>query len=90
MPDHSPIGVTASNVIILETDEGSVIAHIPTTMTSADATACAQRIFDDGMAKKEDHYDAHCRDDYDIETFFQKQLEKQGFSVIDIRRFSCD
>lgn len=77
------IGVVTSNVVILATDEITVIGRIPETMDAATATNFAKSIFDRGMRNKEQHYDRCCRNDYDIETFFEQQLEKHGFLVVD-------
>lgn len=79
------IGVVTSNVVILATDEITVIGRVPETMDAATANGFAQSIFDRGMLNKEQHYDRRARDDYDIETFFEEQLEKHGFIVVDTR-----
>lgn len=83
MPERNPIGVTMSNVVILATDEITVIGRIPESMDAATAHRFAQAVFDNGMRNKEHHYDRHCRDDYDIEAFFEQQLEKHGMTVVD-------
>jgi hypothetical protein len=90
MSERSPQGVTLSNVVILATDEVTVIGTIPASMDSAKAQSFAQVVYDRGMLNKEHHYDRCCRDDYDIETFFEEQLEKHGFAVINTRTFYCD
>jgi len=88
MSERSPIGVTLGNVVIIATDELAVIAHIPEAMAPADAHRQAQRIFDEGMTNKAEHYDSFCRDDYDIETFLEEQLETLGFKVINTRNLA--
>lgn len=85
MPERNPIGVTMSNVVILATDEITVIGRIPETMDAATAKGFAKAVFDNGMRAKEQHYDRRGRDDYDIETFFEEQLEKHGFTIVDTR-----
>jgi hypothetical protein len=79
------IGVVTSNVVILSTDEITVIGRIPESMDATTASGFAQSIYDRGMRNKEQHYDRRARDDYDIETFFEEQLEKHGFIVVDTR-----
>ena len=79
------IGVVTSNVVILSTDEITVIGRIPETMDATTATNFAKSIFDRGMRNMEQHYDRWCRNDYAIETFFESQLEKHGFAVVDTR-----
>lgn len=82
MSERSTIGVTTANVVILATDSITVIAPVPTTMTAEAASVIAQHIFNKGMRNKSSHYDRRCRDDYDIKSYFERELEKAGFEVI--------